>query len=41
VKVTVKFIRRGAGGRKEREKHFLFPVKEMGAKTEYFFKTDF
>jgi hypothetical protein len=34
VKVTVKFIRRGAGGRQEREKQFLFPIQEMGAKTQ-------
>jgi hypothetical protein len=33
VKVTVKFIRRGTGWRKEREKYFLFPMQEMGAKT--------
>jgi hypothetical protein len=33
VKVTVKFIRRGTVGRKEREKHFLFLTQEMGAKT--------
>jgi hypothetical protein len=35
VKVTVKFIRRGTvwGRREEREKHFLFPMEVMGAKT--------
>jgi hypothetical protein len=30
-KVTIKFIRRGTGEKKE--KHFLFPTQEMGAKT--------
>jgi hypothetical protein len=34
VKVTVKFIRRGTGGRKEQEKYFLFPTQEMVAKTQ-------
>jgi hypothetical protein len=34
VKGTVKFIRRGIVGGKEREKHFLFPMQEMGAKTQ-------
>jgi hypothetical protein len=34
VKATVKFIRRGTVGRKKREKHFLFPTQEMGAKTQ-------
>jgi hypothetical protein len=29
----VKFIRRGTGERKERQKHFLFPTQKMGAKT--------
>jgi hypothetical protein len=38
VKVTVKFIRRGTMGRKEKETHFLFLMQEMGTKTpdEYF-----
>jgi hypothetical protein len=30
--VTVKFIRRGPEGRKER--YFLFPTQEIGAKTQ-------
>jgi hypothetical protein len=34
VKVTVKFIRRGTGGRREREKHFLLPMHERRAKTQ-------
>jgi hypothetical protein len=34
VKVIVKFSRKGTVGRKEREKHFLFPKQEMGAKTQ-------
>jgi hypothetical protein len=32
VKVTVKFIRRGIVGRKEKEKHFLFPNTGNGSK---------
>jgi hypothetical protein len=32
-KSNIKFIRRGTVGRKERERHFLFPTQEMEAKT--------
>jgi hypothetical protein len=35
IKVTVKFIKRGIEGEK-REKYFLFPMQEMGAKTPPF-----
>jgi hypothetical protein len=34
VKVTVMFIRRRTVGKKKREKHFLFPTLDMGAKTQ-------
>jgi hypothetical protein len=34
LKVTITFIRRGTVGRKEREKHFLFPRQEVGANTQ-------
>jgi hypothetical protein len=40
VKVTVKFIRKETVGRKERQKHFLFPLQEMGAKTLISFLKD-